>query len=85
MSCGKPHPAMMDAIEGVRGVDRKRTCMVGDRLDTDVKFGVDSGLGGTLAVLTGVVKEEEVLEGWEGVRPRFYVDSLGDLIGAKEA
>ncbi|RPA74561.1 4-nitrophenylphosphatase [Ascobolus immersus RN42] len=84
VSCGKPHPAMMDAIEGVRGVDRARTCMVGDRLDTDVKFGVDSGLGGTLAVLTGVVKEEEIVSGRFGVWSKYYAESLGELIKAKQ-
>ena len=78
---GKPSQAMMDAIEGKFQFDRKRACMVGDRLDTDIRFGVEGGLGGTLAVLTGVSKKEE----WEGeeakVRPMAYVDKLGDLMG----
>ena len=76
---GKPSQAMMEAIEGKFRLDRKRTCMVGDRLDTDIRFGVEGGLGGTLAVLTGVSKKEE----WEAegakVQPMAYVECLGDL------
>jgi 4-nitrophenyl phosphatase len=81
LSCGKPSQAMMDAIEGRFQFDRKRACMVGDRLNTDIRFGIDGGLGGTLAVLTGVSKKEEFLgEGAETV-PAAYVDALSDLLG----
>ena len=58
---GKPSQAMMDAIQGKFKLDRARTCMVGDRLDTDIRFGVQAGLGGTLAVLTGVCQRDD----WE--------------------
>ncbi|KAI9645805.1 p-nitrophenyl phosphatase [Ciborinia camelliae] len=78
---GKPNQAMMDSIEGKFQFDRKKTCMVGDRLNTDIKFGIEGKLGGTLAVLTGVSKKEE----WEvenaPVVPAYYVDKLSDLRG----
>ena len=81
---GKPSQAMMDAIEGKFKLDRRRTCMVGDRLDTDIRFGIEGGLGGTLAVLTGVSRKEE----WEAegapVRPAAFVNALGDLRVMKE-
>ncbi|SLM34419.1 4-nitrophenylphosphatase [Lasallia pustulata] len=81
LSLGKPSQAMMDAIEGKFRFERARACMVGDRLDTDIRFGIEGGLGGTLAVLTGVSRKEE----WEGegkpVVPMAYVDKLGDLRG----
>lgn len=81
LALGKPSQAMMDAIEGKFKFDRKKACMVGDRLDTDIKFGIEGKLGGTLAVLTGVSKKEE----WENesapVAPAFYVDKLSDLRG----
>lgn len=85
-SFGKPSQAMMDAIEasGVR-FDRSKACMIGDRLNTDIRFGVEAGLGGTLAVLTGVVKEEEILRGDGGVWAEAYVEGLADLLAAKEA
>ncbi|KAI1281369.1 4-nitrophenylphosphatase-like protein [Xylaria sp. FL0933] len=79
---GKPSQAMMDAIEGKFRLDRARTCMVGDRLDTDIQFGIEGGLGGTLAVLTGVSKKEQ----WEAEDaafvPAYYVNKLADLRGA---
>ncbi|KAI4096540.1 MAG: hypothetical protein LQ348_000371 [Seirophora lacunosa] len=79
---GKPSPAMMDAIEGKFRFDRARACMVGDRLDTDIRFGLEGGLGGTLCVLTGVTRGEEEWEG-EGkeVVPMAWVRELGDLRG----
>jgi 4-nitrophenyl phosphatase len=81
LSLGKPNQAMMDAIEGKFRLDRKRTCMVGDRLNTDIAFGIEGGLGGTLLVLTGVSKKEEIEEPGAAVVPSAYVDSLGDLSG----
>lgn len=84
LALGKPSQAMMDAIEGRFKLDRKRTCMIGDRLNTDIQFGVEGGLGGTLAVLTGVSKKDDFLgtgeNAIEGVRPTAYVDGLGDLL-----
>lgn len=81
VSLGKPSQAMMDAIEGKFKFNRERTCMVGDRLDTDIRFGIEGNLGGTLAVLTGVsTKEEWEAEGAEVV-PMAFVDRLGDLRG----
>ena len=57
--------------------------MVGDRLNTDIKFGIEGRLGGTLAVLTGVSKKED----WEAddalAVPAFYADKLSDLLAHK--
>ncbi|KAJ9612429.1 p-nitrophenyl phosphatase [Cladophialophora chaetospira] len=78
MAFGKPNQAMMDAIEGKFKFDRSRACMVGDRANTDIKFGLEGKLGGTLGVLTGVSTKEEFLEG--PTRPAYYVDKLGDLV-----
>ncbi|KOS18768.1 4-nitrophenylphosphatase [Escovopsis weberi] len=77
---GKPSQAMMDAVEGKFQLDRARTCMVGDRLDTDIRFGVEGKLGGTLHVGTGVnVKEDWEREGAVAV-PAFHADRLSDLL-----
>lgn len=81
LALGKPSQAMMDAIEGKFQFDRKKACMVGDRLNTDIQFGIEGGLGGTLCVLTGVSKKEEFLEKGAEVVPSAYVDQLGDLLG----
>lgn len=82
LALGKPSQAMMDAVEGKFHLDRARTCMIGDRLDTDILFGVEGKLGGTLAVLTGVSKKGD----WEAkgavASPAYYVDALSDLRGS---
>lgn len=51
---GKPHLDMLDIIVAAEGLDRSRTVMVGDRLDTDIMFGARGGLASRLLVLTGV-------------------------------
>ena len=82
LALGKPSQAMMDAILGKFKFDKKRACMVGDRLDTDIKFGIEGALGGTLLVLTGVAKHGD----WdrdESVKPAFLMNKLGDLLDKK--
>ncbi|WQF76117.1 Putative HAD-superfamily hydrolase, subfamily IIA, HAD superfamily [Colletotrichum destructivum] len=79
LALGKPSQAMMDAIEGKFRLDRARTCMIGDRLDTDIKFGVEGKLGGTLAVLTGVHKKEDWEKEDAAAVPAYYVDGLASL------
>ena len=71
---------MMDCIVSRFEFDRARTCMVGDRMDTDIQFGIDGGLGGTLLVLTGVANETDMKNVSKENRPKYYLDSLGDLL-----
>jgi len=80
-SLGKPSQAMMDSIEGKFHFDRKKTCMVGDRLNTDIRFGIEGKLGGTLAVLTGVMTKADFETEGAPVVPEYYVDKLSDLRG----
>lgn len=81
IALGKPSQAMMDAIEGKFQFDRQKTCMVGDRLDTDIRFGIEGKLGGTLAVLTGVSTKKEWEAEGAAVIPAYYVEKLSDLRG----
>ncbi|EGW30974.1 p-nitrophenyl phosphatase [Spathaspora passalidarum NRRL Y-27907] len=79
--CGKPNQAMMNAIKadnpGLQA-NPKKGLMVGDRLNTDMKFGRDGGLD-TLLVLTGIETEENVLALAQDVAPTYYANKLGDL------
>lgn len=72
---GKPSPLMIDYLESKYGVDRKRICMVGDRLDTDVLFGTENGLQ-SLLVLSGVTSEEKLLDPETTITPDFYADNI---------
>lgn len=78
-SLGKPSKEMMDCIVAKFEFDRSRTCIVGDRLDTDIEFGKRGGLGGTLMVCTGVNKESDILDSQAEIMPDYYLEQLGDL------
>ena len=74
---GKPNQLMLDALFDARPeLRRERTLMVGDRIDTDVLFGLGGGLT-TLLVLSGCTSEAEMLA-WEQPeqRPHFYAPSI---------
>lgn len=79
--CGKPNLSMMNSIKaeciGLRE-NPGRGLMVGDRLNTDMKFGRDGGLD-TLLVLTGIETEEVVKSLSHETAPIYYTDKLGDL------
>jgi 4-nitrophenyl phosphatase len=73
---GKPHQTMLDCIVDKYHLDRSRTCMVGDRLDTDIEFGKTGGLS-TLLVMTGVTTPSALKE--SSTKPDFVISSLGDF------
>jgi 4-nitrophenyl phosphatase len=73
---GKPNQTMMDVIVDKYKLDRSRTLMVGDRLDTDILFGITGGCA-TMLVLSGVTKAH-TMETSE-VKPTVVVDSLGSI------
>lgn len=75
---GKPAQNMLETIFAEYNLDPKRTCMVGDRLDTDIEFGVKGGIE-TLCVLTGVTSEDEVLSATSECRPVYYMDSFAEF------
>jgi NagD protein len=56
---GKPNPVMMRTALNYLDVHSEDTLMVGDRMDTDIIGGVQSGLE-TILVLTGVTKLEDI-------------------------
>ena len=79
---GKPSIGLLDIIEAEGpGLNRGRTCMIGDRLDTDILFGNKGGLASTLLVLTGVssLLDVEALPLGDSHRPTHVIASLGDL------
>lgn len=74
---GKPHQTMLDCIVDKWHLDRGRTCMVGDRLDTDIAFGQLGGLT-SLLVLTGVTKLDQLSS--SSIQPDYMIESLGCLL-----
>lgn len=59
-------------------IDLKKTCMIGDRLDTDIEFGLNGGVD-TLCVLTGITTKEVLLSPENKVKSTYYIDAFGDL------
>jgi NagD protein len=56
---GKPNPLMMRMALNYLGAHSEETMMIGDRMDTDIVAGVESGVMTTL-VLTGVTTPEMI-------------------------
>jgi NagD protein len=73
---GKPNPLMMRSALNFMDVHSEDTVMVGDRMDTDILAGVESGVR-TILVLTGVEKREDVEK--YPYRPTWILDSVADI------
>ncbi|MBN1921408.1 MAG: TIGR01457 family HAD-type hydrolase [Anaerolineae bacterium] len=73
---GKPNPLMMRMALNYLGVHSEDTIMVGDRMDTDIVAGVESGMG-TILVLSGVTRREDV--DLYPYRPTQILDSVADI------
>lgn len=73
---GKPNPLMMRTGLRLLGVHSEETAMIGDRMDTDIIGGIESGLDPIL-VLSGVTDREEVDQ--FPYRPRLILNGVGDI------
>jgi NagD protein len=67
---------MMRAALRQLGVHSEDTVMIGDRMDTDIIAGIESGME-TILVLSGVTRREEV-EAF-AYRPTVIVESVADI------
>ena len=56
---GKPNPLMMRLALNYLGAHSEQTVMIGDRMDTDIVTGIESGLE-TILVLSGVTRQQDV-------------------------
>ncbi len=73
---GKPNPLMMRTGLRMLGVHSEETAMIGDRMDTDIIAGIESGLDPIL-VLTGVTTLENMSR--YPYRPRLVLNGIGDI------
>lgn len=73
---GKPNPLMMRSALNYLEVHSEDTMMIGDRMDTDMIAGVQSGIG-TILVLSGVTRLEAV-DRFPYV-PNYVVGSVADI------
>ena len=73
---GKPNPLMMRTGLHLLGVHSEEAAMVGDRMDTDVIAGMESGLA-TVLVLSGCTSRTDVND--YPYRPTYILNGVGDI------
>ncbi len=73
---GKPSPIMMQAVLDVLDLKPEDCILIGDRLETDIKMGKESGIA-TGIVLTGVTDEKTLKE--TSIPPDFIFQSIADV------
>lgn len=59
--CGKPSALIMRYAQRVLGLSRLETCIIGDRMDTDIAAGITSEIDPVL-VLSGVTAMEDLAQ-----------------------
>ena len=73
---GKPNPLMMRTGLQILGVHSSEAAMIGDRMDTDIIAGIETGLD-TALVLSGVSSRETI--GQFPYQPRLVLNGVGDI------
>ena len=74
---GKPNPLMMRTGLRILGVHSEDAVMIGDRMDTDMVAGIETGLD-TVLVLSGETKEADLAG--SAVQPTFVLGSVADYL-----
>lgn len=74
---GKPSPIMVSMITSFLGLPPDRCMMVGDRLETDIKMGIDAGMA-TCLVLTGDATREKLAA--SGLHPTLVLERIDGLL-----
>jgi HAD superfamily hydrolase (TIGR01450 family) len=79
VNCGKPSPVMLNTIMKVMKLDVNQCITTGDRLYTEIKMGIDSGMD-TALVFTGETSPE-MLASWDKKGwPTYALDRIDRLI-----
>jgi NagD protein len=73
---GKPNPLIMRKALRTLGVHSTETAIIGDRMDTDIVAGIESGLE-TILVLSGVTHREDLIK--YPYNPDFIFNSIADI------
>ena len=73
---GKPNPLMMRTGLKMLGVHSAEAVMIGDRMDTDIIAGIESGLD-TVLVLSGCSSRETIND--FPYRPRIILNGVGEI------
>jgi len=74
---GKPNPLMMRIALKRLGVKREDAVVIGDRMDTDIRCGLESEID-TLLVLSGITTREDIDK--FPYRPQYVLNGVVDLV-----
>jgi len=75
---GKPNPLMMRTGLRMLGVHSEDAVMIGDRMDTDIIAGIETGIE-TVLVLTGVTKRKDLHK--FPYSPKYVLPGVGSIAG----
>ena len=75
--CGKPNPLMMRTGLKILGCHSAEAVMIGDRMDTDIISGLESGMS-TVLVLSGV-SDEKTLKTY-AYTPSVVLSGVGEIV-----
>lgn len=80
--CGKPNPLMMRTGLRLLGCHSEDAVVVGDRMDTDIVAGTESGAD-TVLVLSGVSDRETIKK--YAYQPKVVLNGVGEIVALAEA
>jgi NagD protein len=73
---GKPNPLMMRHAMRILSLEIEDTAIIGDRMDTDIIAGIESGID-TVLVMSGVTNSENIKQ--FSYRPCVIIDDIGGI------
>lgn len=79
--CGKPNPLMMRTGLRLLGCHSEDAVIIGDRMDTDIVAGTESGIE-TVLVLSGV-SDEDTLKKY-AYQPTMILQGVGDIVSLQQ-
>jgi NagD protein len=77
---GKPNPLMMRTGLRLLGVHSDEAVMIGDRMDTDIIAGIETGID-TALVMTGVTRRNDMK--MFPYSPTYVLRGIGEIVGHK--
>ena len=75
--CGKPNPLMMRTGLRLLGCHSEEAVIIGDRMDTDIVAGTESGVA-TVLVLSGISDENTPSQ--YAYQPTVILPGVGDIV-----
>ena len=79
ITIGKPNELMINLIIEKEKIERNKSIIIGDRLRTDVKAGINAKID-TILVKTGLGNEELINKTLNSIRPNYILESVRELL-----